>query len=309
MHLTYNAINSQYAVKQSLPLGGDLEGFYAFNAKELDEENGMYYYSARYYAPPTFISRDPLFEKYPSISPYTYCANNPVNFIDPDGRIRRKAKNNSIYFQPIKKYGNMTTEMVIAGDGELSATMVRGTAGYVFANNGEKMKVLIVEEAYMADPVYGGDWKWRKVGSEWKCRMGTNCLGAVLLDNLYLPLDPEEVEDFLMGDGYKKVSVNNGYMVGDIMAFSNGRHYIRAIRKDKNGNLIWESRMAGDVRFEGTLKEIFDFNTDNYGAYNSTKNTIIYRPNQGDTYIDEDGNIISKDEKKKIWINPSCRDF
>jgi RHS repeat-associated protein len=59
---------------------------YAFNAKELDEENGMYYYSARYYAPPTFISRDPMFEKYPSISPYTYCANNPMLFVDPNGR-------------------------------------------------------------------------------------------------------------------------------------------------------------------------------------------------------------------------------
>ena len=58
---------------------------YSFNAKELDEENGMYYYSARYYAPPTFISRDPLFEKYPSISPYAYCANNPVKFVDPTG--------------------------------------------------------------------------------------------------------------------------------------------------------------------------------------------------------------------------------
>ncbi len=58
---------------------------YAFNAKELDEENGMYYYSARYYAPPTFISRDPLFEKYPSISPYTYCSNNPINKVDPTG--------------------------------------------------------------------------------------------------------------------------------------------------------------------------------------------------------------------------------
>ena len=55
---------------------------YSFNAKELDEENGMYYYSARYYAPPTFISRDPMFEKYPSISPYTYCANNPMKYID-----------------------------------------------------------------------------------------------------------------------------------------------------------------------------------------------------------------------------------
>jgi len=51
----------------------------------LDEENNMYYYSARYYAPPTFISRDPMFEKYPSISPYTYCKNNPVKRIDPNG--------------------------------------------------------------------------------------------------------------------------------------------------------------------------------------------------------------------------------
>jgi RHS repeat-associated protein len=58
---------------------------YMFNAKELDEENGMYYYSARYYAPPTFISRDPLFEKYPTMSPYNYCLNNPLRFIDPDG--------------------------------------------------------------------------------------------------------------------------------------------------------------------------------------------------------------------------------
>ena len=58
---------------------------YAFNAKELDEENNMYYYSARYYAPPTFISRDPMFEKYPSISPYTYCKNNPLNRVDPTG--------------------------------------------------------------------------------------------------------------------------------------------------------------------------------------------------------------------------------
>ena len=59
---------------------------YSFNAKELDEENGMYYYSARYYAPPTFISRDPMFEKYPSISPYTYTKNSPLNYVDQDGQ-------------------------------------------------------------------------------------------------------------------------------------------------------------------------------------------------------------------------------
>jgi RHS repeat-associated protein len=57
---------------------------YQFNGKEYDEENGMYYYSSRYYNPPTFISRDPLFEK-KFTSPYAYCLNNPLLFIDPNG--------------------------------------------------------------------------------------------------------------------------------------------------------------------------------------------------------------------------------
>ncbi len=59
---------------------------YSFNAKELDEETGMYYYEARYYRAPTFTSRDPLFEKYFWMSPYAYCANNPVKYVDPSGR-------------------------------------------------------------------------------------------------------------------------------------------------------------------------------------------------------------------------------
>jgi len=61
---------------------------YKFNAKELDEETGNYYYGARYYDPKfsIWLSVDPLAEKYPSISSYAYVANNPINAIDPDGR-------------------------------------------------------------------------------------------------------------------------------------------------------------------------------------------------------------------------------
>ena len=60
---------------------------YKFNGKELDEETGFYYYGARYYDPRISVwqSVDPLAEKYPEVSPYVYCMQNPVNIIDPDG--------------------------------------------------------------------------------------------------------------------------------------------------------------------------------------------------------------------------------
>ena len=62
---------------------------YLFNAKEFDEETGMYYYGARYYEPrlSLWMSVDPLEEKYYNSSSYAYCNNNPIRFIDPDGKI------------------------------------------------------------------------------------------------------------------------------------------------------------------------------------------------------------------------------
>ena len=60
---------------------------YLFNAKEFDEETGLYYYGARYYEPrlSLWMSTDPLQEKYPNINSYCYTGNNPIKFVDPDG--------------------------------------------------------------------------------------------------------------------------------------------------------------------------------------------------------------------------------
>ena len=60
---------------------------YLFNAKELDDETGLYYYGARYYDPRTsvWLSTDPMQEKYPGFSTYAYTFNNPIKFIDPTG--------------------------------------------------------------------------------------------------------------------------------------------------------------------------------------------------------------------------------
>jgi len=67
------------------------QGFqpFKYNSKELDRMHGLdwYDYGARRYDPAycLFTQMDPLAEKYPHLSPYVYCAGNPVRYVDPDG--------------------------------------------------------------------------------------------------------------------------------------------------------------------------------------------------------------------------------
>ena len=60
---------------------------YTFSGKEKDVETGYGYFGARYYDSglSIWLSVDPMSDKYPSMSPYNYCANNPVKLIDPNG--------------------------------------------------------------------------------------------------------------------------------------------------------------------------------------------------------------------------------
>ena len=61
---------------------------YKFTGKERDVETGYDYFGARFYWATIghWLSVDPMADKYPNISPYAYCAWNPVKFVDPDGR-------------------------------------------------------------------------------------------------------------------------------------------------------------------------------------------------------------------------------
>jgi RHS repeat-associated protein len=62
---------------------------YKYNNKELDGRNGLNMYDSnmRYYdfPFPHTLTPDPLSEKYYSLSPYSWVANNPINAIDPRG--------------------------------------------------------------------------------------------------------------------------------------------------------------------------------------------------------------------------------
>jgi RHS repeat-associated protein len=80
----------------------------SFTGKERDSETGLSYFGARYYDSDIltgWLSVDPMADKYPGLSPYSYCAwtrptgadehrliefniaNNPVKLVDPDGRM------------------------------------------------------------------------------------------------------------------------------------------------------------------------------------------------------------------------------
>ncbi|MDA3850955.1 MAG: RHS repeat-associated core domain-containing protein [Spirochaetaceae bacterium] len=62
---------------------GDIAG-YSYSGKELDGENDLYYFNARYYDASLgrFINVDPI---QAGLNWYVYCSNNPINMVDPTG--------------------------------------------------------------------------------------------------------------------------------------------------------------------------------------------------------------------------------
>lgn len=104
---TMNRSSSTYSPTISDPALTGVEISMDFTGKERDEETGYGYFGARYMdheLMTMWLSVDPMSDKYPSISPYAYCAwtrptggdehrwikynmvNNPVKLVDPDGR-------------------------------------------------------------------------------------------------------------------------------------------------------------------------------------------------------------------------------
>jgi RHS repeat-associated protein len=85
-------------------LGGQTETpkRYRYTGKERDEESGLYYYGARYYAAwlGRWVSCDTTLDDTPNL--YTYTKINPVKFMDPDGR-RPATKDEAVELQRLQQ--------------------------------------------------------------------------------------------------------------------------------------------------------------------------------------------------------------
>ena len=82
-HLHYLPWGEEFVDQRS----SNWNAMYTFSAKEKDTETGYSYFGARYFSSDLsiWLSVDPQAAKYPSLSPYTYCADNPVKLVDPNG--------------------------------------------------------------------------------------------------------------------------------------------------------------------------------------------------------------------------------
>jgi RHS repeat-associated protein len=165
-------------------------------SKERDAETGLDYFGARYYsgAQGRFLSVDPLMASADSIEPqswnrYSYVSNNPLRFVDDEGKIKRDTEGNPVF-------AASGSPMSLPHETGPSAVM---QPGYLFADNG--------------DPIVA----FRNESDD--LRFNADCHGTTFADGLYW-INNDQVRTLLEGDGYKDLKSKDDAQEGDVAIYT-----------------------------------------------------------------------------------------
>ncbi len=114
---------------------------YKYVGKERDDETGLFYYGARYYAAwlCRFVSVDPLQFDYPQLTPFNYAGNKPITHIDIDGMQSsgdEKITTQPRYSEQRDDDGNLLSKtkeqssLTLNDDGSVTVHNLKGTMKY-----------------------------------------------------------------------------------------------------------------------------------------------------------------------------------
>ena len=99
---------------------------YKYGAKELDRENGLDFYDshARFYDSMIgrTTSQDPIAEKYYHLSPYLWCAANPIKFGDKNGMYLKGIDGNPVFFDKKRGWTSNATPSIAKIGGAMMRT-------------------------------------------------------------------------------------------------------------------------------------------------------------------------------------------
>jgi len=112
---------------------GTYDPKHKFTGKELDASTDLYYYGARYYDPTLgrFIAADTIVQAPydpQSLNRYSYCRNNPINYVDPTGH--------SWFSKFFKKFGGAIASVAFTFVGMPFIGALVGSAISTFTNGG-----------------------------------------------------------------------------------------------------------------------------------------------------------------------------
>ena len=163
---------------------GDHQRF-KYNGKELDRMNGLDWldYGARHMdaARGLWSAMDPMAEKYYSISPYAYCAGNPIRLVDPNGKEKIDALNpndreNQIISSSIENFKDEENVINIWAHGSSESITVydKNAKEDVIISNAKEFEKFLSRNSNV--------WRTHKKGEEviivlHSCKTGSNSKG------------------------------------------------------------------------------------------------------------------------------------
>ena len=234
---------------------------HAFSSKERDVETGLSYFGARYYSSELslWLSVDPMSGKYPSMSPYTYCANNPVKLVDPKGRewvttedatfaeslIDQAIERQSLYSPNSEEYKALQEGidglMAMCEDESQKYTFTESSTneGFVSKQQDGTISINYVERPDIQDSKNGSAWHevihltrrnaWKKQTEEERASASTTYWGFINNKLGNNNLCDEEYKAYASQLIFSPQSMphNNGIKVGNLNAIQNyiSKHY------------------------------------------------------------------------------------